>query len=51
MLFKLNVTYLFIATMACGTLVPPLGIEPVPLAVEAWSPNHWTTSEFLASVF
>ena len=48
---KLNIIYLFIATMACGTLVPPPGIEPVPLAVEAWSPNHWTTRELLASVF
>ena len=26
-------------------LVPQLGIEPTPLAVKAWSPNHWTTRE------
>ena len=31
--------------MACGTLVPCPGIEPVPPAVEAWSLNHWTTRE------
>ena len=49
--FKLNGIYLFIGTMAGGTLVPPPGIEPVPLAVEAWSPNHGTTRELLASVF
>ena len=28
-------------------LVPQPGIEPVSLAVEAQSPNHWTTKEFL----
>ena len=22
------------------------GIKPVPRAVEAWRPNHWTTREF-----
>ena len=27
-------------------LVPGPGIEPVPLAVEAQSPNHWTSREF-----
>ena len=31
---------------ACGILVPRPGIEPVPLAVEAQSPNHWTAREF-----
>ena len=30
---------------ACGRLVPRPGIEPTPPAVEAWSPNHWTTRE------
>ena len=25
------------------------GIKPVPSAVEAWSPNHWTTREFPSS--
>lgn len=27
---------------ACGILVPWPGIEPTPLALEAWSLNHWT---------
>ena len=30
---------------ACGILVPRSGIEPVPLAVKAQSPNHWTTKK------
>ena len=28
-----------------GILAPRPGIEPVPPAVEAWSPNHWTARE------
>ena len=31
--------------VTCGILVPQPGIEPVLPAVEAWSPNHWTTRE------
>ena len=31
--------------MACRILVPQSGIEPVPLAVEAWSLNHCTSKE------
>ena len=31
--------------MACGIFVPRPGIEPVPLAVKALSPNCWTTRE------
>ena len=31
---------------ACGILVPRPGVEPVPPAVEAQSPNHWTAREF-----
>ena len=30
---------------ACGILVPRLGIEAVPPAVEAQSLNHWTARE------
>ena len=30
---------------ACGILIPQPGIEPVPLPVEARSPNHWTARE------
>ena len=36
--------------MACGILVPWPGIEPMPPALEARSPNHWTTREVLLSV-
>ena len=32
--------------MACEILVLQPGIKPGPLAVRAWSPNHWTTREF-----
>ena len=32
--------------VACGILVPQPGIEPVPLAMKAWSSNHWTAREF-----
>ena len=31
---------------ACGILIPRPGIKPVPPAVKARSPNHWTTREF-----
>ena len=31
---------------ACGTLVLQPGVEPVPSAVKAQSPNHWNTREF-----
>jgi len=31
--------------MACGRiLIPQLSIEPLPSAVKACSPNHWTAS-------
>ena len=32
---------------ACRILVPQPGIEPLPLAVEAQSLNHWTAREVL----
>ena len=31
--------------LACGILVPLPGIEPAPLTLGVWSPNHWTTRE------
>ena len=31
---------------ACGILVPQPGTKSRPPAVEAQSPNHWTTREF-----
>lgn len=33
--------------VACGILVPQLGIEPKPLAVQSWNPNNWTAREVL----
>ena len=36
---------------ACGILVPQPGIEPRPLAVSAWSPNHWPTRELLKKIY
>ena len=37
--------------LACRILVPRLcGIEPVPPAVEAWNPNHWTARLFSNNV-
>ena len=32
--------------MACGILVPRLGIKPASLAMKARSPTHWTAREF-----
>ena len=31
--------------MACGILVPQPGIEPMPLAEEAYSLNRWIVRE------
>ena len=36
--------------VACSILVPPPGMEPLPLAVEAWSLNHCTAREFPITV-
>ena len=33
-----------------GILVPLPGIEPGPLAVKGWSPNHWPTGELPLSI-
>ena len=35
----------------CGILVPHPGIEPVPPALEAQSPNRWTAGEFPGNSF
>ena len=43
--------FFWLSHKACGILVPRPGIEPVPLAVEAWSLNHWTTREVPAHCF
>ena len=31
---------------ACGILVPRPRIEPGPLAVRVWGPNHWIARKF-----
>ena len=38
--------FLWPRCVACEILVPRPGIKPLSPAVEAWSPNHWTTTEF-----
>ena len=40
------VVLFWLCHMVCGILVPQLGIEPRPPAVEVWSSNHWTAKEF-----
>ena len=35
---------------ACEILVAQPGIKPVPPAVEAWNPNHWTAREVLEEI-
>ena len=37
--------FLFGCITASGILVPQPGIEPMPPAVEAQSPDHWTARE------
>ena len=37
--------FFWLCLAACGILVPWPGIIPAPPAVEARSPNHWTTRE------
>ena len=45
-LFCLNYYFFGPRCLACGILVPRLGIKPVLPAVEVQSPNHWTPREF-----
>ena len=40
------INFFFLCCAACVILVPRPGIEPVPSAVKARRPNHWTTREF-----
>ena len=42
--------FFWLCHMACGILVPRPGIKPMPPAVEAWSPNHWTAREFPSTI-
>ena len=36
----------WLCPVACGILVPQLGVKPTPLAVKAVSPHHRTAGEF-----
>ena len=36
---------------ACEIIVLPPVVEPMPPAVEAWNPNHWTTRKFPQKLF
>jgi len=45
-LLLLFINFSRVETVACGILVPQLGIEPGPSAVRAKTPNHWTAREF-----
>ena len=46
-LFYLLFIFLWLRGAAYGILVPQPGVEPVPHAVEAQSPEHWTAEAFL----
>ena len=46
-----SVFFFFFCHEICGILVPQPGIETVPLAVEAQSPNHWSAREFPGQSF
>ena len=45
------ILFLFFVWLACGILFPWPGIEPGPLAVKAWSPNHWVAWKILTSPY
>ena len=40
-----SLLYFWLPYAACRTLAPQSGMEPVSLALEAWSLNHWTARE------
>ena len=41
----------FFVWLACGILFSWPGIEPGPLAVKAWSPNHWVAWKISTSPY
>ena len=43
--------FFWLCCLTYGILVPWPGIDPSPLAVEVWSPNHCTAREFLILSF
>ena len=46
MLLKSSFYLIWLCHGVGGILASPPGFEPVPLAMEAWSLNHWTIREF-----
>ena len=44
--FSFFFSFFWPSRVACGILVPRLGIEPGPSVVKAPSLNHWTAREF-----
>ena len=48
--FFTNFFFFWLCFTARGILVPQPGIEPVPPAVEARSPNPWTAREVLIQI-
>ena len=46
MLWYFILCYLMAALCNLWVLVPQPEIEPGPLAMRVWSPNHWTAKEF-----
>lgn len=46
-LFYLLFIFLSLRGAVYGIFVPQPGVEPVPHAVEAQSPKHWTAEAFL----
>ena len=42
----MSLFFFWLCREARGILVPRPRIGPTPWAVQAWSPNHWTTREF-----
>ena len=47
---SLSLSFFGCAMASCVILVPPLGIGFAPSALEAWSPNYWTTREVLCEL-
>ena len=46
-----HISFFWLHSMARGILVSPPGMEPVPLALEAWSRNPWTAKEVPVAYF
>ena len=46
--YRISSAFFFFLFLA-QDLSSPTGVEPAPLAVKTWSPNHWTAREFPAA--